>query len=147
MIKLIDILREAMSIGDKGELNITKRSYNPDTISRWALHVDNEEDWNIVANMLDRKGYKFAPGYTFSKYNLTDFNPFKSERVFGDEGEDDNDSGYSYAMSYKGVNDFILLDRPNKKLQIITPEYFNARQNSTYKNYKLYNNLSDIAGF
>jgi hypothetical protein len=147
MIKLIDILREAMSIGDKGELNITKRPYNPDTTSRWALHVDNEEDWNIVANMLDRKGYKFAPGYTFSKYNLTDFNPFKSERVFGDEGEDDNDSGYSYAMSYKGVNDFILLDRPNKKLQIITPEYFNARQNSTYKNYKLYNNLSNIAGF
>ena len=146
MIKLIDILREAMSIGDKGELNITKRPYNLDITSRWALHVDNEEDWNIVANMLDRKGYKFAPGYTFSKYNLTDFNPFKSERVFGDEGEDDNDSGYSHAMSYRGVNDFILLDRPNKKLQIITPEYFNTRQNSTYKNYKLYNNLSDIAG-
>lgn len=145
MIKLLDIL-EAMFIGDKGELTTTKRPYNPDTTPRWALYVDSEEDWNIISNILNRKGYKFAPGYTFSKYNLTDFNPFKSERAFGDTGEEDNDSGYSYAMSYKGVNDFILLDRPNKKLQIITPEYFNARQNSTYKNYRLYNNLSDIAG-
>lgn len=148
MIKLKDIL-EAMFIGDKGELNITKRQYNPDTTSRWALYIDNEEDWNIVANMLDRKGYKFAPGYTFSKYNLTDFNPFRSEGtfMFGGEGEDDEDAGYSRSMEYKGVNDFILVDRPNKKLQIITPKYFNTRQNSTYRNYKLYNNLSDIAGF
>jgi hypothetical protein len=67
--------------------------------------------------------------------------------MFGGEGEDDEDAGYSRSMEYKGVNDFILVDRPNKKLQIITPKYFNTRQNSTYRNYKLYNNLSDIAGF
>lgn len=144
MIKLIDLL-EAMFVGDKGDITITKRNYNPDMTPRWALYVDNKDDWDIIANILNKKGYKFASGYTFSKYNLTDFNPFKSERSFDDKGEDDNDNGYSYAMSYKGVNDFVLIDRPNKKLQIITPEYFNNRKNSTYKNYTLYNNLSDAA--
>ena len=97
-----------------------------------------------ILDILTQKGYKFLSGYTFSKNKLTDFNPFKSERDFGDEGEDDNDLGYSYAMSYKGVNDFFLVEMPNKKLQIVNTDYFNSRKNSTYKNYTLYNNLGDL---
>jgi hypothetical protein len=136
MIKLLDILKESFIINDKGQL--------VNTDERWAIHVNSEEDWDILSKLLEEKGYKFISGYTFSKYKLTDFNPFKSERVFGDEGEDDNDSGYSYAMSYKGVDDFILLQMPKKRLQIIQPSTFNSRKDSTYKNYTLYKNLSDI---
>jgi len=137
MIKLLDILKESFIINDKGQLVNTDK--------RWAIHVNSEEDWDILSKLLEEKGYKFISGYTFSKYKLTDFNPFKSERVFGDEGEDDNDSGYSYAMSYKGVDDFILLQMPKKRLQVIQPSTFNSRKDSTYKNYTLYKNLSDIA--
>jgi hypothetical protein len=135
MIKLIDILKEAMFIDDKGNLVEDKR---------WAIYLDDKEDWAILSNILNQKGYKFSSGQTFSKYKLTDFNPFKSERNFGDEGEDDNDLGYSYAMSYQGVNDFYLLEMPNKKLQIVDTNYFNSRKNSTYEKYTVYNNLGDL---
>ena len=47
-------------------------------------------------------------------------------------------------MSYKGVNDFFLVEMPKKKLQIINTDYFNSRKNSTYKNYTVYNNLGDL---
>lgn len=137
MIKLLDILEEIFVVNDKGQLI--------NTDERWAIYVDSEEDWSILSKLLEEKGYRFLPGYTFSKYKLVDFNPFKSERVFGDEGENDNDSGYGYAMSYKGVNDFILLQMPKKKLQIVQPSTFNSRKNSTYKNYTLYKNITDIA--
>jgi len=135
LIKLINILKEAMFIDDKGNLVEDKR---------WAIYLDDKEDWDILANILNQKGYKFLSGYTFSKNKLTDFNPFKSERNFGDEGEDDNDLGYSYAMSYKGANDFFLVEMPKKKLQIVNTDYFNSRKNSTYKNYNVYNNLGDL---
>jgi hypothetical protein len=135
LIKLIDILKEAMFIDDKGNLVEDKR---------WAIYLDDKEDWDILANILNQKGYKFSSGQTFSKYKLTDFNPFKSERNFGDEGEYDNDLGYSYAMSYQGVNDFYLLEMPNKKLQIVDTNYFNSRKNSTYEKYTVYNNLGDL---
>jgi hypothetical protein len=135
VIKLIDILKEAMFIDDKGNLVEDKR---------WAIYLDDKEDWAILSNILNQKGYKFSSGQTFSKYKLTDFNPFKSERNFGDEGEDDNDLGYSYAMSYQGVNDFYLLEMPNKKLQIVDTNYFNSRKNSTYGKYTVYNNLGDL---
>ena len=134
-------INEAMVVNDKGELIGTPL----DTTPRWAYYVNNKEDWDIISRILDQKGYKLAPGYTFSKYKLTDFNPFKSERSFGDKGEDDNDNGYSYAMSYQGENDFVLLSRPNKRLQIINPDYYDSRINSTYKKYKLYRNISDIS--
>ena len=135
MIKLINILKEAMFIDDKGNLVEDKR---------WAIYLDDKEDWDILSNILNQKGYKFSSGQTFSKNKLTDFNPFKSERNFGDEGEDDNDLGYSYAMSYQGVNDFYLLEMPNKKLQIVDTNYFDSRKNSTYKNYNIYRNLGDL---
>ena len=133
--ELSKALNEAMFVDDKGNLVEDKR---------WAIHVDNIEDWNILANVLNQKGYKFSPGYIFSKYKLTDFNPFKSERDFGDEGEDDDDLGYSYAMSYQGVNDFYLLEMPKKKLTIINTDYFDSRKNSTYRNYDVYRNLGDL---
>jgi hypothetical protein len=135
MIKLINILKEAMFVDDKGNLVEDKR---------WAIYLDDKEDWAILSNILNQKGYKFSSGQTFSKYKLTDFNPFKSERNFGDEGEDDNDLGYSYAMSYQGVNDFYLLEMPNKKLQIVDTNYFDSRKNSTYRKYTVYNNLGDL---
>ena len=136
MIKLLDILKEAFIVNDKGELINTDK--------RWAFYVNSEDDWDLLSKLLEEKGYKFISGFTFSKYKLTDFNPFKSERVFGDEGEDDDDSGYSYAMSYKGVNDFILIQMPKKQLQVIQPSTFNSRKDSTYRNYTLYKNISDI---
>jgi hypothetical protein len=136
MIKLLDILKEAFIVNDKGELINTDK--------RWAFYVNSEDDWDLLSKLLEEKGYKFISGSTFSKYKLTDFNPFKSERVFGDKGEDDDDSGYSYAMSYKGVNDFILIQMPKKRLQIIQPSTFNSRKDSTYRNYTLYKNISDI---
>lgn len=136
MIKLADLVKEYLYVDEEGKLR--------DSDPRWAIEIDNIDDWNILSNVLDKKGFKFEPGYTFSKSKINDFNPFKSERDFGDEGEDDNDSGYSYAMSYKGVNDLILISKPKKKLQMVNPQYFNSRKNSTYKDYKLYNNLTDL---
>jgi len=129
------VLNEAMFVDDKGNLVEDKR---------WAIYVDNIEDWNILANILDKKGYKIAPGLTISKYKLTDFNPFKSERDFGDDGEDDNDFGYSRAMSYDGRNDFFLVEMPKKKLTIVNTDYFNSRKNSTYRNHDVYRNLGDL---
>ena len=136
MQQLAGIINEDMFVNDNGELI--------DTDKRWAFYINSEDDWDILSNLLDKNNYRFASGYTFSKYKLTDFNPFKSERAFGDKGEDDNDQGYSYAMSYEGKPDLILLQMPNKKLQIVNPSYFNSRKNSTYKNYTLYKNLIDI---
>ena len=131
-----NFLKEAFAIDDKGQLI--------NTDERWAFYVDSEDDWEILSKFLEEKGYKFTSGNTFSKYKLSDFNPFKSERKFGDEGQEDEDAGYSYAMSYQGVNDFVLLQMPNKKLTIVYPSTFNSKRNSTYRNYTLYKNLSDL---
>ena len=131
-----NFLKEAFAIDDKGQLI--------NTDERWAFYVNSEDDWDILSKFLEEKGYKFTSGYTFSKYRLSDFNPFKSERKFGDEGGEDEDAGYSYAMSYQGVNDFVLLQMPNKKLTIVQPSTFNSKRNSTYQNYTLYKNLSDL---
>jgi hypothetical protein len=131
-----NFLKEGFAIDDKGQLI--------NTDERWAFYVNSEDDWDILSKFLEEKGYKFNPGNTFSKYRISDFNPFKSERKFGDEGQEDDDMGYSYAMSYQGVNDFVLLQMPNKKLTIVRPSTFNSRKNSTYQNYTLYKNLSDL---
>ena len=131
-----NFLNEAFVINDKGQL--------VNTDERWAFYVNSEDDWDILSKFLEEKDYKFTSGYTFSKSKLSDFNPFKSERKFGDEGEDDDDMGYSYAMDYKGVNDFILLQMPKKKLTIIQPSTFNSKRNSIYQNYTLYKDLSDL---
>ena len=64
--------------------------------------------------------------------------------VAKNEGEDDGDMGYLYAMDYKGVNDFVLLQMPNKKLTIVQPSTFNSKRNSIYQNYTLYKDLSDL---
>lgn len=133
MIKLSQIL-EKIIINKKGEL----------VNERWAIFIDSLEDWEILSNILKKKGYKFLSGYTYSKYDLINFNPFKSERDFGDEGDDDNDLGYSFAMSYHGMNDFVLVSMPNKKLVIINSNYFNSRKNSTYKQYEVFHNLKDL---
>ena len=131
-----NFLNEAFVINDKCLL--------VNTDERWAFYVNSEDDWDILSKFLEEKDYKFTSGYTFSKSKLSDFNPFKSERKFGDEGEDDDDMGYSYAMDYKGVNDFILLQMPKKKLTIIQPSTFNSKRNSIYQNYTLYKDLSDL---
>jgi PHD/YefM family antitoxin component YafN of YafNO toxin-antitoxin module len=131
-----NFLKEAFAIDDKGQL--------VNTDERWAFYVDSEDDWEILSKFLEEKDYKFTSGNTFSKYKLSDFNPFKSERKFGDEGQEDEDAGYSYAMSYQGINDFVLLQMPNKKLTIVYPSTFNSKRNSTYRNYTLYKNLSDL---
>lgn len=136
MIKLIDLIKEYLYVDKEGKLR--------DSDLRWAIEIDNIDDWNILSNILNQKGFKFESGYTFSKFKINDFNPFKSERDFGDRGEDNNDYGYSYAMSYHGRDNFILISRPKKKLQMIDPKYFNSRKNSTYKDYKLYTNLTDL---
>lgn len=136
MIKLSDLIKEYLYVDEDGKLR--------DSDPRWAIKIDNMDDWNILSNVLDQKGFKFESGYTFSKFKINDFNPFKSERPFGDEGEDDNDNGYSYAMSYKGKDNFILISKPKKKLQMVDPQYFDSRINSTYKDYKVYNNLTDL---
>ena len=96
MIKMTDILKEIIES------------------KPWAFYIDSEDDWMLLSNLLKQKGYKFASGYTFSDRDLVDFNPFKSDRPFGDDGSEDDDFGYSYAMSYPGKYDVMVIQKPNK---------------------------------
>jgi hypothetical protein len=129
MIKLIDILKE---------INLDEKW--------WAISVDTPEDWEILSQFLDSKGYKFEPGYTFSRNDLTTFNPFKDEKYFDSHeyDADSDDKGYDAAMSYKGTDEFILLSRPGNKLNMVNSNTFIPRKDSTYKRYKYFTNLTDL---
>jgi hypothetical protein len=126
MIKMTDILKEIIES------------------KPWAFYVDSEDDWMILSNLLKQKGYKFTSGTTISDRDIVDFNPFKSDRPFGDDGSEDGDFGYSYAMSYSGKNDFMVIQKPKKKIILVDPSYFYKRKNSTYKNYQEYTKMKDI---
>jgi hypothetical protein len=126
MIKMTDILKEIIES------------------KPWAFYIDSEDDWMLLSNLLKQKGYKFASGYTFSDRDLVDFNPFKSDRPFGDDGSEDDDFGYSYAMSYPGKDDVMVIQKPNKKIILVDPSYFYKRKNTTYKNYQEYKKMGDI---
>jgi hypothetical protein len=129
MIKLIDILKE---------INLDEKW--------WAISVDTPEDWEILSQFLDSKGYTFEPGYTFSGNDLTTFNPFKDEKYFDSHeyDADSDDKGYAAAMSYEGTDEFILLSRPKNKLNMVNSNTFIPRKDSTYKRYKYFTNLTDL---
>ncbi len=126
MIKMTDILKEIIES------------------KPWAFYVDSEDDWMILSNLLKQKGYKFTSGTIISDRDIVDFNPFKSDRPFGDDGSEDGDFGYSHAMSYSGKNDFMVIQKPKKKIMLVDPSYFYKRKNSTYKNYQEYTKMKDI---
>ena len=70
MIKLTSLLVEVY----KKEIDLNQKW--------WAILIDSIEDWEVIAPFLVSKGYKFEPGYTFSKNDLSTFNPFKDEKYF-----------------------------------------------------------------
>jgi hypothetical protein len=129
MIKLIDILKE-ISLDEKW----------------WAILVDSPEDWEILSQFLNSKGYKFEPGYSFSGKDLTIFNPFKDEKYFDSHEYDteSDDMGYNAIMSYEGRDKFILLNKPKNKLTMINPNTFLSRKDSTYNRYNYFTNLTDL---
>ena len=91
MIKLTNLLTELY--GEKVDSNQ----------KWWAILVDSLDDWEIIAPFLASKGYTFEPGYTFSKNDLSTFNPFKDEKYFDSHEYDveSDDMGYNAAMSYE----------------------------------------------
>lgn len=112
----------------------------------WAILVDSPEDWEILSNFLDNKGYKLESGYTFSGNKLSTFNPFADEKYFDSHEYDaeSDDMGYNAHMSYTGRNEFVILNRPKNKLNMVNPSTFNSRKNSTYKRYNYFTNLMDL---
>tara|TARA_R110000796_G_scaffold153199_1_gene269658 strand:- start:117 stop:524 length:408 start_codon:yes stop_codon:yes gene_type:complete len=129
MIKLLDILKE-ISLDEKW----------------WAILVDSSEDWEILSQFLDNKGYKFESGSTFSGNKLSTFNPFKDEKYFDSHEYDteSDDMGYDAIMSYEGRDKFILLNKPKNRLTIVNPNTFLSRKNSTYKRYNYFTSLTDL---
>jgi hypothetical protein len=129
MIKLVNLLKE---IAPNEKL--------------WAILVNSSDDWEILSKFLNSKGYKFESGYTFSGKDLTTFNPFKNEKYFDSHEYDveSDDMGYNAIMSYEGKDKFILLNKPKNKLNIINPNTFLSRKDSTYKRYSYFNNLTDL---
>ena len=129
MIKLVDLLNE---------INLDEKW--------WAILVDSSDDWEILSKFLDSKGYKFESGYTFSKKDLTTFNPFKNEKYFDSHEYDaeSDDMGYATFMSYEGKDKFILLNKAKNRLNILNPNIFKSKKDSTYKKYTYFNNLTDL---
>ena len=115
----------------------------------WAILVDSIDDWEIIAPFLSSKGYTFEPGYTFSKNDLSTFNPFKDEKYFDSHEYDaeSDDMGYKANMSYEGNDKFVLLNRPKNKLNMISFGTFDKKKNSTYKRYKYITNLTDLVRY
>ena len=70
MIKLTSLLVEVY----KKEIDLNQKW--------WAILIDSIEDWEVIAPFLASKGYTFESGYTFSKNDLSTFNPFKDEKYF-----------------------------------------------------------------
>jgi len=112
----------------------------------WAILVNSPEDWEILSKFLDNKGYKFESGYTISGNKLSTFNPFKDEKYFDSHEYDaeSDDMGYNAHMSYTGKDEFILLNRPKNKLNMVNLSTFIPRKNSTYKRYNYFTNLMDL---
>jgi hypothetical protein len=112
----------------------------------WAILVNSPEDWEILSKFLDNKGYKLESGYTFSGNKLSSFNPFADEKYFDSHEYDveSDDMGYSAHMSYVGEDEFVILNRPKNKLNMVNPSTFNSRKNSTYKRYNYFTNLMDL---
>lgn len=125
-----------------------KRKYNSNVVKGWSIFIEHDEDWDILSNILAQKGYKFESGYTFSKHNpITSYKPFKIEYFDNDQKyADSEDMGYAYAMNGgDGFKDgFVLLSRPNNKLNMVQKLTFDSRKKSTYKNYTIYETLMDI---
>lgn len=134
MIKLVDILKEVY--GSKVNLNE----------KWWAILVDSLEDWEILSQFLDNKGYKFESGSTFSGNKLSTFNPFKDEKYFDSHEFDieSDDMGYNAAMSYEGRDEFILLNKPKNRLTMVNPNTFLRKKESTYNRYNYFTNLTDL---
>ena len=134
MIKLTNLLTELY--GEKVDSNQ----------KWWAILVDSLDDWEIIAPFLASKGYTFEPGYTFSKNDLSTFNPFKDEKYFDSHEYDaaSDDMGYKANMSYEGNDKFVLLNRPKNKLNMVNANTFDKKKNSTYKRYNYFNNLTDL---
>jgi hypothetical protein len=127
MIKLSDILKE-ISLDEKS----------------WAILVDSPEDWEILSQFLNSKGYKFESGYTFSGKDLTTFNPFIDEKYFDSQEYRSDDMGYEANMSYQGQDKFILLSKPKNRLTIVNPNIFLRKKDSTYKRYNYFTSLSNL---
>ena len=137
MIKLTSLLVEVY----KEEIDLNQKW--------WAILIDSIEDWEVIAPFLASKGYKFEPGYTFSKNDLSTFNPFKDEKYFDSHEYDaeSDDIGYKANMSYEGNDKFVLLNRPKNKLNMISFGTFDKKKNSTYKRYKYITNLTDLVKY
>ena len=137
MIKLTSLLVEVY----KEEIDLNQKW--------WAILIDSIEDWEIIAPFLSSKGYTFEPGYTFSKNDLSTFNPFKDEKYFDSHEYDveSDDMGYKANMSYEGNDKFVLLNRPKNKLNMISFRTFDKKKNSTYKRYKYITNLTDLVKY
>ena len=127
MIKLSDILKE-ISLDEKS----------------WVILVDSPEDWEILSQFLNSKGYKFESGYTFSGKDLTTFNPFTDEQYFDSQEYRSDDRGYKANMSYEGKDKFILISRPKNKLNMVNPNTFLSRKDSTYKRYNYFTSLLNL---
>ena len=137
MIKLTSLLVEVY----KKEIDLNQKW--------WAILIDSIEDWEVIAPFLASKGYTFEPGYTFSKNDLSTFNPFKDEKYFDSHEYDaeSDDMGYEANMSYEGNDKFVLLNRPKNKLNMINFRTFDKKKNSTYKRYKYITNLTDLVKY
>lgn len=134
MIKLINLLKEIY--GDK---------INPNE-KWWSITINNPDDWEILSQFLNNKGYKFESGNTFSGNKLSTFNPFKDEKYFDSHEYDarHDDMGYAANMSYQGRDKFVLLNKPKNKVAMIDPNYYLSKKESTYKRYNHFNNLVDL---
>ena len=112
----------------------------------WAILVNSIEDWKILAPFLDSKGYRFESGYAFSQKDLSTFNPFKSEEYFDSHEYDaeSDDMGYNANMNYQGNDEFVLLNKPKNRLNMVNANIFDKKKNSTYKRYNYFNNLTDL---
>lgn len=137
MIKLTSLLVEVY----KKEIDLNQKW--------WAILIDSIEDWEVIAPFLASKGYTFESGYTFSKNDLSTFNPFKDKKYFDSHEYDaeSDDMGYEANMSYEGNDKFVLLNRPKNKLNMINFRTFDKKKNSTYKRYKYITNLTDLVKY
>lgn len=118
-----------------------------ETESKWAFHLVSNDDWKILANLLEKHGWKFLSGYTFSGKKLSEFEPLENDPEMVPRDDDAKSiMTYLHYMSYTPPpgGDLIVLSMPSKKITLVGTKYFNSRKNSTYKNYTLYKNITDI---
>lgn len=118
--------------------------YNEESL--WAFLIETENDWEIIAPILESKNYKFISGYTFSSYTPIQLKPFVDDE--NRPARDENPTSiltYLHYMSFEGFTDgFVVMSKPKKKLQLVNKQTFISRKNSTYREYTLYSNLTDL---